>query len=86
MFSLLKMRIRIEEEHFGQLCFDEKVWQIFHGIRSQTCNVIVLVRMQMSQSLDAIHYIVGHFNTNLHTQGVFIRKQFAQFYCKRFII
>lgn len=45
---LLEMRIRVEEEHLGQLALVEVVGEIFHRVRSEARDVVVFARIQDS--------------------------------------
>ncbi len=60
------------------LAFAEKVWQVFHGIRSNACDVIVLTGVLSTQRLYAILNVIAHFDSYLHTKTHLVREHFTQ--------
>lgn len=70
----LEVRIRIEKEHLLQLVLVEVMRQVFHGIGADASYVPVAAGVLRSEGLDAVYYIVGHLDPNLHAQRQAVRK------------
>lgn len=76
------MRIRIEKEHLAELTLGEVVGDVFHRVRSNTLNVLILIRMDVSQRHNSILDIIRHFHADLHADRVLIRICFTEIHEK----
>lgn len=82
MLRLLEMRIRIKEEHLAELTLDEVIGDIFHRVRSNALNVLILIRMDVSQRHNSVLDIIRHFHADLHADRVLIRISFTEIHEK----
>ena len=62
----------------ADLSFLKEIGQVFHGVRSDTSDVVELVGVLDPQRLDPVHDIIRHFDSYFHAQAQFVGKHFAQ--------
>ena len=66
VLGFLEVRVREQEEHFGQLTLPEEIGQIFHGISPEASHVSELSRVLRSESRDFVFHIIRDLHSDLH--------------------
>lgn len=78
VLSLLKVRIREEEEHLFQRAFAEKVGQKLHRIHPHDADVLEQRCFLLSQGINLVLDIVSDLRADFHPKNALLRKDLGQ--------
>lgn len=80
MLRSLEVWIGIQEKHFRELTLVKVVCEEFHRVGSDTSDVPILPRVQLTQHSNAILNVVTDLHTDLHSYRNFVGKSLAEAY------